>query len=101
MYRKVVYCRAKAGVEAELIEQLRAFEAAKVPATNQEWVTCGDCGGSGCPNCNCNGGFGIDKSIVPDATSTSLVWIECLQCNGNGCGTCNRKRGWYAQHKAF
>ena len=31
MYGTVAYCRAKPGAEAELIEQLRAFEAAKVP----------------------------------------------------------------------
>ncbi len=101
MYRTVIYRRAESGVEAGLIEQLRVYEAEKVLGTNREWITCGDCGGSSCLNCNYNGGFEIDKSIVPDASSTSLVWVECMQCSGNECEIFNWRGGWYAQHKVF
>ncbi len=38
MYGTVAYCRAKPDAEAELIEQLRAFEAAKVPGTVATYV---------------------------------------------------------------
>jgi quinol monooxygenase YgiN len=38
MYGTVAYCRAKPGMEAQLIEQVRVFETAKVPGTVAAYV---------------------------------------------------------------
>jgi hypothetical protein len=58
-----------------------------------EYITCGDCNGSGCSRCNYKGGFEVCST--PPGNTTTLVWVTCPSCQCAGCKDCNNKGGWY------